>query len=67
LLPPSAPLVMPSRVVLGETTVVEAVLSAALSIGATIALVPIATKIYSRAVLQTGRVRLRQVLRAERV
>ncbi len=66
LLPFSAPLVMPSRVVLGEGGVLGAALSAAISIGATIALVPIATKIYSRAVLQSGRVRLRQVLRADR-
>jgi ABC-2 type transport system permease protein len=65
-LPPSAPLVMPSRIVLGEVSVWGALLSAAISIAATIALVPIATKIYSRAVLQSGRVRIRQVLRAER-
>ena len=66
LLPPSAPLVMPSRIVLGDASVAGVVLSAALSIGATIALVPIATKIYSRAVLQSGRVKIRQMLRAER-
>jgi hypothetical protein len=40
-------------------------MSAALAIGVTIALVPIATRVYSRAVLQTTRVRLRQVMRAE--
>lgn len=66
LLPPSAPLVMPSRIVLGDASPAEVVLSAALSIGATVALVPIATKIYSRAVLQSGRVKIRQMLRAER-
>jgi ABC-2 type transport system permease protein len=66
LLPPSAPLVMPSRIALGQATWFEALLSAAISIGATMALVPVATKIYSRAVLQSGRVRIRQVLRAER-
>lgn len=64
-LPFSAPLVMPSRIVLGEVSVVEVVVSAALAIGVTIALVPIATRVYSRAVLQTSRVRLRQVMRAE--
>lgn len=66
LLPPSAPLVMPSRLVLGETGVLGALLSAALSIAVTIALVPVATRIYSGAVLRTGRVRIRQVLRAGR-
>jgi ABC-2 type transport system permease protein len=62
--PPTAPLVMPSRIVLGEAGLGAATLSIAIIVGATIALVPIATKVYSRAVLQTGRVRLRQVLRA---
>jgi ABC-2 type transport system permease protein len=66
LLPPSAPLVMPTRIVLGEATPPQVVLSAALTIGATIALIPIATRIYERAVLRPGRVRLRQVLRTER-
>jgi ABC-2 type transport system permease protein len=66
LLPPSAPLVMPTRIVLGEATPAEVVLSAALTIGATIALIPIATRIYERAVLRPGRVRIRQVLRADR-
>lgn len=66
LLPPSAPLVMPSRLVLGETSLFGALLSAGVSIATTIALVPIATRIYSGAVLRTGRVRIRQVLRADR-
>jgi ABC-2 type transport system permease protein len=65
LLPPSAPLVMPTRLVLGETGPVGAVLSAAISIGTTIAFVPIATRIYSRAVLRTGKVRIRSVLRRD--
>jgi hypothetical protein len=39
------------------------VLSIAISIGSTALLIPIATKVYSRALLQTGRVRIRQVLR----
>ncbi len=66
MIPPSAPLVMPSRIVLGEASGWSILLSAGLSIAVTTALVPIATKIYSRAVLRSGRVRLRQVLRAER-
>jgi hypothetical protein len=57
---------MPTRIVLGEATPAEVVLSAALTIGATIALIPIATRIYERAVLRPGRVRIRQVLRADR-
>ncbi len=52
-----APLVMPTRIVLGEATSAEALLSAAISIGATIALIPVATRVYSRAVLRTGKVR----------
>jgi ABC-2 type transport system permease protein len=66
MLPPSAPLVMPSRIVLGESGVLAVLLSAAITIGSTVALVPIATKIYERAVLRPGRVRIRQVLRADR-
>lgn len=64
LVPPSAPLVMPSRIVLGDASLVLAAASAAISVAATAALFPIATKLYSRAVLQGGRVRLRTLLRA---
>lgn len=63
-LPPSAPLVMPSRLILGEAPAWQGVLSAAISIGATAALVPVATRVYARAVLQPGKVRLRQLLRS---
>jgi ABC-2 type transport system permease protein len=66
LLPPSAPLVMPSRVVLGETSLLGALLSVAITVAATVALIPIATRIYSAAVLRPGRVRIRQALRASR-
>jgi hypothetical protein len=55
---------MPSRIVLGEASVGEVALSIVVSLGATAALIPLATKIYSRALLQPGRVRLRRVLRA---
>jgi ABC-2 type transport system permease protein len=65
-LPPSAPLVMPSRMVLGEIGIPAALGSAALSIAVTILLVPVATTIYARAVLQSGRVRIRSVVRAGR-
>lgn len=63
LLPFSAPLVMPTRIVLGEASAWEVVLSIAISVAATALLIPIATKVYARAVLQTGRVKLGQVLR----
>ncbi|HSJ51995.1 MAG TPA: ABC transporter permease [Actinomycetota bacterium] len=66
LLPPSAPLVMPSRIVLGEAEPWTVLVSVTLSLASIAALVPISTKIYSRAVLRTGKVRLRQVVRAER-
>jgi ABC-2 type transport system permease protein len=62
LLPPTAPLVMPSRIVLGEAPAWQGLLSVGLMLGATAALVPLATTIYARAVLQPGRVRLRQAL-----
>jgi ABC-2 type transport system permease protein len=63
LLPFSSALVMPTRIVLGEASPVEVVLSVAISIASTAALIPVATKIYSRALLQPGRVKIRQVLR----
>lgn len=63
LLPPSSPLVMPSRIVLGEAPAWQILLSIALSVGATLVLVPIATRIYERGALRGGKVRLRQALR----
>jgi len=64
LLPFSSPLVMPTRIVLGDAAPWEVVASLAISVVSTAALIPIATKIYSRALLRPGRVRIRQVLRA---
>lgn len=64
-LPFSAPLVMPTRIALGDIALWQALLSAAISIGATFALIPVATRVYSRAMLRTGRVRIREVLRVE--
>lgn len=66
MLPPSAPLVMPSRLVLGEASLWQGLLSAGVSVGATLALIPVATRIYSRAALRSGKVRIRQVLRPDR-
>ena len=64
LLPFSSPLVMPTRIVLGDAAPWEVMASLAISLVSTAALIPIATKIYSRALLRPGRVRIRQVLRA---
>jgi len=64
LLPFSSPLVMPTRIALGDAATWEVVASIAISIAATAALIPLATKIYSRALLRPGRVRIRQLLRA---
>ncbi len=64
IVPFSAPLVMPSRMLLGQLDVWGALVSAAATVGATAALVPVATTVYSRAVLRTGKVRVREVLRA---
>lgn len=66
LLPPTAPLAMPSRIVLGQTPVWQPIVSALVSAAATAALVPLAVKMYSRAVLRTGRVKIRELLHAER-
>ena len=64
LLPFSSPLVMPTRIALGEAAWWEIVASVLISVAATAALIPIATTIYSRALLRSGRVRIRQVLRS---
>lgn len=66
LVPFSAPLTMPSRLVLGQASPAFAMLSAVLTIGATVLLIPLATRVYSRAVLRTGRVRLREAFARER-
>ena len=65
LLPFSSPLVMPTRIALGDAATWEVVASIAISVAATAALIPLATKIYSRALLRPGRVRIRQLLRAD--
>jgi len=64
LLPFSSPLVMPTRIALGEASWWEIVASVVVSLAATAALIPLATTIYSRALLRSGRVRIRQVLRS---
>ena len=66
MLPPSAPLTMPSRMILGQAPLWQGLLSGAILIGSTALLLPLATRAYSRAVLRAGRVRVREALRAER-
>ncbi len=63
-LPPTAPLAMPARLVLGEAGAAQGLLAVVLSAAATAALVPLATRIYARAVLRPGRVRIREALRS---
>jgi ABC-2 type transport system permease protein len=65
-LPPSAPLAMPPRLILGSATPAQAVLSAAISIAATVGMIRIASRIYASAILRTGRVGLREVWRSRR-
>jgi ABC-2 type transport system permease protein len=62
LMPWSAPLSMPSRIMLGQASISFALLSAAISVAATAALIPVATRVYANAVLRPGRVRLRDAL-----
>jgi ABC-2 type transport system permease protein len=62
-LPPTAPFAVPVLVSLGRITVWEFMASAALSVGCTIGVARLATGIYRRAILRTGRrVRLREVV-----
>ncbi len=60
VVPFSAPLTMPSRLVLGQASPPAVLASVALIVGATALLVPVATRAYSRAVLRPGRVPIRE-------
>jgi len=65
ILPVSAALAMPVRIVLGAATGWQIALSLTLLIGSAIALVPIGARLYAGAVLRTGsRVKLRDAWRA---
>jgi len=62
-LPPTAPFAMPVLVSLGRITPWEFAASAALSVAYTIGVAKLATSIYRRAILRTGRrVRLREAI-----
>ena len=65
LVPTSAPLAMPVRIVLGAAPAWQVALSLALIIGSTILLVPAAARLYMGAILRSGgRVRIRDAWRA---
>jgi len=67
LIPPSAPMVMPVRLIAGNVPAWEVVLSIALTAAAAAALIALAARVYGAAVLRTGsRVTLRAVWRAAR-
>jgi ABC-2 type transport system permease protein len=62
-LPPTAPVAMPTLVSLGSATWWQFAISAALSLASTIAVARLATSIYRRAILRTGRrVRIRELV-----
>jgi ABC-2 type transport system permease protein len=63
--PPSAPMVMPVRLIAGDAAPWEIVVSVALTLAAATALIALAARVYGAAVLRTGsRVTLRAVWRA---
>jgi ABC-2 type transport system permease protein len=65
LVPPSAPMVMPVRMIAGNATAPEILAAIALTLAAAVALIALAARIYGAAVLRTGsRVSLRTVWRA---
>ncbi len=65
LVPTSAPLAMPVRIVLGAAPAWQIALSLALIIGSTILLVPAAARLYMGAILRSGgRVKIRDAWRA---
>ncbi len=65
-LPPTAPFAMPTLVGIGAATWWEFAISVVLSIASTVAVARLATSIYRRAILRTGRrVRVRELLPAK--
>ncbi|HEY5200083.1 MAG TPA: ABC transporter permease [Acidothermaceae bacterium] len=65
-LPPTAPFAMPTLVGIGAATWWEFAISVVLSIASTVAVARLATSIYRRAILRTGRrVHIRELLRAK--
>jgi ABC-2 type transport system permease protein len=65
--PMTAPITMPSRIVLGAAPVWEVAASIAVTVAATLALIPLAARIYAATVLRTGSaVKLSEALRLSR-
>jgi ABC-2 type transport system permease protein len=65
MLPFSAALAMPVRIVMGAATPPQIVASVVILVGSTLLLIPLAGRIYAGAVLRTGaRVKLRDAWRA---
>jgi ABC-2 type transport system permease protein len=66
-IPMTAPIVMPARIALGEAPVGEVVAALVITLGCAAALIPLAGRIYSGAVLRTGTaVKLRDAWQAAR-
>jgi ABC-2 type transport system permease protein len=66
-IPPFAPMTMPPRIALGEASAIEVVGALAVTIGATLALIPLAARIYRGGVLRMGgAIKLRDAWRAAR-
>jgi ABC-2 type transport system permease protein len=66
-IPMTAPLTMPPRIVTGDAPAWEIVASLAVTIGASIALIPLAARIYAGGILRTGSaLKVREAWRASR-
>lgn len=63
--PPTAPMIMPVRLISGDVAAVEILLSVAVVLVSTVVLVAVAARVYANAVLRTGtRVKLAEAWRA---
>jgi ABC-2 type transport system permease protein len=66
-IPITAPITMPPRIVTGDAPAWEIVASLAITIGSTVALIPLAARIYEGGILRTGSsLKLREAWRAAR-
>ena len=66
-IPMTAPMTMPPRIVTGDAAAWEIAASLAVTIGASVALIPLAARVYSGGVLRTGSaLKLREAWRAAR-
>jgi ABC-2 type transport system permease protein len=67
-IPFSAPITMPPRIALGEAPAYEIVIALAVTLAGALALIPLAARIYSGAVLRTGSaIKVREAWRATKV